>query len=65
MQSLQQLLDFDRLHIWHPYAAMPNPAPVFPVESAQGVHIQLMDGRVLIDGISSWWTCIHGITIRA
>ncbi len=60
MQSLQQLLDFDRLYVWHPYAAMPNSDPVFPVESAQGVHIQLMDGRVLIDGISSWWTCIHG-----
>jgi glutamate-1-semialdehyde aminotransferase len=39
---------------------MPNLLPVFPVESAQGVHIQLMDGRSLIDGISSWWTCIHG-----
>jgi adenosylmethionine---8-amino-7-oxononanoate aminotransferase len=60
MSSLQQLIDFDRLHVWHPYAAMPNLLPVFPVESAQGVHIQLMDGRSLIDGISSWWTCIHG-----
>jgi adenosylmethionine---8-amino-7-oxononanoate aminotransferase len=60
MQSLQQLIDFDRQHVWHPYAAMPNLQPVFPVESAQGVHIQLMDGRSLIDGISSWWTCIHG-----
>jgi adenosylmethionine---8-amino-7-oxononanoate aminotransferase len=60
MQSLQQLIDFDRQHVWHPYAAMPNLLPVFPVESAQGVHIQLMDGRSLIDGISSWWTCIHG-----
>jgi adenosylmethionine---8-amino-7-oxononanoate aminotransferase len=60
MHSLQQLLDLDRLHVWHPYAAMPSLLPVFPVESAQGVHIQLMDGRSLIDGISSWWTCIHG-----
>jgi adenosylmethionine---8-amino-7-oxononanoate aminotransferase len=60
MQSFQQLLEFDRLHVWHPYAAMPNLFPVFPVESAQGVQIQLMDGRSLIDGISSWWTCIHG-----
>jgi adenosylmethionine---8-amino-7-oxononanoate aminotransferase len=60
MQSLQQLLDFDRLHVWHPYAALPNDLPVFPVESARGVYIQLMDGRSLIDGISSWWTCIHG-----
>ncbi len=60
MQSLQQLLDFDRLHVWHPYAALPNNLPVFPVASARGVQIQLMDGRSLIDGISSWWTCIHG-----
>jgi adenosylmethionine---8-amino-7-oxononanoate aminotransferase len=60
MQSTQDLLDFDRLHVWHPYAAMPNLAPVFPVESAQGVYLRLMDGRLLIDGISSWWTCIHG-----
>jgi adenosylmethionine---8-amino-7-oxononanoate aminotransferase len=60
MQSFPQLLDFDRLHVWHPYAAMPNLSPVFPVESAKGVHIRLMDGRSLIDGISSWWTCIHG-----
>lgn len=60
MQSIQQLLDFDRLHVWHPYTAMPNLLPVFPVESAQGVHIRLMDGRSLVDGISSWWTCIHG-----
>ena len=60
MQSSQQILDFDRQHVWHPYAAIPNPLPTFPVESAKGVHLQLMDGRTLIDGISSWWTCIHG-----
>jgi adenosylmethionine-8-amino-7-oxononanoate aminotransferase len=60
MESLQRLLEFDRLHVWHPYAAMPGVLPVFPVESAKGVRIQLMDGRSLIDGISSWWTCIHG-----
>jgi adenosylmethionine---8-amino-7-oxononanoate aminotransferase len=60
MQSLQQLIDFDRLHVWHSYPASPHLLPVFPVASAQGVRIQLMDGRSLIDGISSWWTCIHG-----
>ena len=60
MDSLAQLIDLDRQHVWHPYAAMPNPLPVFPVRSAQGVRIELEDGRSLIDGISSWWTCIHG-----
>ncbi len=56
----QQLLDLDRRHVWHPYAAMPNALPIFPVRSAQGVHLTLEDGRQLIDGMSSWWTCIHG-----
>ncbi len=55
-----QLLSIDRQHVWHPYAAMPNPLPTFPVKSAQGVHIELEDGRTLVDGMSSWWTCIHG-----
>ncbi|MEL6137268.1 MAG: aminotransferase class III-fold pyridoxal phosphate-dependent enzyme, partial [Cyanobacteria bacterium J06628_6] len=57
---IDQLIAFDRRHVWHPYAAMPNPLPVFPVRSAQGVHLTLGDGRQLIDGMSSWWTCIHG-----
>ncbi|MEO0394895.1 MAG: adenosylmethionine--8-amino-7-oxononanoate transaminase [Cyanobacteria bacterium P01_A01_bin.137] len=55
-----QLLAIDRQYVWHPYAAMPNPLPIFPVKSAQGVYIELEDGRTLVDGMSSWWTCIHG-----
>lgn len=58
--STPELLDIDRQHVWHPYAAMPNPLPMFPVKSAQGVYLELEDGRRLVDGMSSWWTCIHG-----
>ena len=56
----QRLLAVDRAHLWHPYASMVDPAPVLPVASAQGVRIQLADGRELIDGTASWWTAIHG-----
>ncbi|MEM9091382.1 MAG: adenosylmethionine--8-amino-7-oxononanoate transaminase [Cyanobacteria bacterium P01_F01_bin.53] len=60
MNSLDQLIALDRQHVWHPYSAMPNPLPVYPVRSASGVRLELEDGRSLVDGISSWWTCIHG-----
>jgi adenosylmethionine-8-amino-7-oxononanoate aminotransferase len=39
---------------------MTDPLPVYPVESASGVRIRLMDGRELIDGMASWWSVIHG-----
>ena len=57
---VDQLMALDRRHVWHPYAAMPNPNPVFPVRSAEGVSLHLETGETLIDGMSSWWTCIHG-----
>jgi adenosylmethionine-8-amino-7-oxononanoate aminotransferase len=50
----------DRQHVWHPYAPMPNTGPTFPVRSAQGVYLELETGERLVDGMSSWWTCIHG-----
>ncbi|HBE9079603.1 MULTISPECIES: adenosylmethionine--8-amino-7-oxononanoate transaminase [Serratia] len=53
-------IEFDRRHIWHPYTSMTQPLPCYPVVSANGVELQLDDGRLLVDGMSSWWAAIHG-----
>jgi adenosylmethionine-8-amino-7-oxononanoate aminotransferase len=58
--SAQQWQQWDRDHIWHPYSSALQRPDIFPVASASGVRLQLSDGRELIDGMSSWWSAIHG-----
>src|SRR5215813_12240972 len=47
-------------HVWLPYSQMKIAPPPLPVARTQGSRITLADGRVLIDGIASWWTACHG-----
>jgi adenosylmethionine---8-amino-7-oxononanoate aminotransferase len=58
--DLDAWLRFDRMHIWHPYSGVPSEEPRYLVTDAEGVFLQLADGRRLIDGVSSWWTAILG-----
>jgi adenosylmethionine---8-amino-7-oxononanoate aminotransferase len=58
--SVEEILQIDRHCIWHPYASMVDPLPVYPVASAAGVRIVLENGTELVDGMSSWWAVIHG-----
>jgi adenosylmethionine-8-amino-7-oxononanoate aminotransferase len=52
----------DRAHVWHPFTQMKEHlhAPPLPVARAEGCDLVLVDGRRIFDGVSSWWTCIHG-----
>ncbi|MEU6932664.1 adenosylmethionine--8-amino-7-oxononanoate transaminase [Streptomyces sp. NPDC046385] len=59
-----ELLALDRAHVWHPYGPMPGRAEPLVVDSASGVRLRLAEPAEgqdeLIDGMSSWWSAIHG-----
>ncbi|CAL4321223.1 Adenosylmethionine-8-amino-7-oxononanoate aminotransferase [Buchnera aphidicola (Chaitophorus sp. 3695)] len=51
---------FDKKHIWHPYESITGQSNCFLVTSAKGVFLKLSNGKKIIDGMSSWWSAIHG-----
>ncbi|GAA3551208.1 adenosylmethionine--8-amino-7-oxononanoate transaminase [Nocardioides daeguensis] len=54
-----ETLAFDREHLWHPYTSMTEPTPVRLVTAARGCELEV-DGRWVVDAMSSWWSAIHG-----
>ncbi|MEU9761455.1 adenosylmethionine--8-amino-7-oxononanoate transaminase [Streptomyces sp. NPDC047987] len=62
--SPAELRSLDRAHVWHPYGPMPGRQEPLVVESASGVRLRLAEPahghRELVDGMSSWWSAIHG-----
>ena len=70
--SPEEINHIDRNHVWHPYTAMPSSSkaddsnymnlPI--VKSAHGCELSIShdtnDDLKVVDGMSSWWACIHG-----
>ncbi|RVW05900.1 adenosylmethionine--8-amino-7-oxononanoate transaminase [Rhodococcus xishaensis] len=55
-----RIVEVDTTHLWHPYGALPASTAPLVVESAEGTRLTLADGTELVDGMSSWWSAIHG-----
>lgn len=53
-------LEIDKNHVWHPYNSLPSKTKILPVKSTNHTSIFLENGEELIDGMSSWWSAIHG-----
>ncbi|MBI9065830.1 MAG: adenosylmethionine--8-amino-7-oxononanoate transaminase [Salinivirgaceae bacterium] len=58
--TTDELIAYDKKHIWHPYTSATKPLPCYPVKKANGVYLEFEDGTKVIDGMSSWWAVIHG-----
>ncbi len=58
--SVRQVIDRDRLAVWHPYTALGDIDEPLVCVGAQDEFLDLAEGRRVIDAISSWWTILHG-----
>jgi adenosylmethionine---8-amino-7-oxononanoate aminotransferase len=54
------LLARDARVLWHPLTQHGLEAAPLPVVAARGATLVLADGREILDGIASWWSCLHG-----
>jgi len=57
--SRQQLEQWDRTAVWHAFTQMAEYVPLI-IERAEGNVLYDLDGRALIDGVSSLWCNVHG-----
>lgn len=53
-------LELDTQYTWHPYNSLPSKTKILPVKKTDKTTIFLETGEELIDGMSSWWSAIHG-----
>ena len=57
---MKTLVTRDQAVVWHPYTQSGFAIDPLPVVLAKGSSLVLEDGRAILDGISSWWCCLHG-----
>lgn len=60
--SREQLEQWDREHVWHPFTPMEVYAAEKPliIAAARGCFLIDLDGREYLDGVSSLWCNVHG-----
>jgi adenosylmethionine-8-amino-7-oxononanoate aminotransferase len=56
----QDLLALDKRHIWHPFTQAETAPDPIAVSHGKGTSLFTLDGREILDLISSWWVNIHG-----
>lgn len=47
-------------NLWHPFTILKDAPEPLKVKSGKGAYLELEDGRMLLDCISSWWVNLHG-----
>ena len=57
---MTDLIARDKRHIWHPFTQHQTERDPVGIASASGAVMTDIEGREILDLISSWWTITHG-----
>jgi len=49
-----------RSPVWHPFTQHAVQPEAIPIARGEGAWLEAIDGRRILDGISSWWVVTHG-----
>jgi adenosylmethionine-8-amino-7-oxononanoate aminotransferase len=62
MPSIDDLIQADRDHVWHPFTQQRSWCDESPliIDHAEGTNLYDADGNAYIDGVSSLWCNVHG-----
>jgi adenosylmethionine-8-amino-7-oxononanoate aminotransferase len=60
--TLEELRQWDRDNVWHPFTPVPEGGgePALVIARAEGCYLIDAEGRRYIDGVSSMWCNVHG-----
>jgi adenosylmethionine-8-amino-7-oxononanoate aminotransferase len=57
---MSELIALDRRHVWHPFTQEQTAPDPVGIARGRGAILETVDGRELLDLISSWWVNLHG-----
>ncbi|MDF2577887.1 MAG: adenosylmethionine-8-amino-7-oxononanoate aminotransferase [Chlamydiales bacterium] len=60
VKPYSEISEKDRAYIWHPFTQIQTALPPIPIREAKGIYLYTEEGKVYLDGISSWWVNLHG-----
>jgi len=57
---MNNLLEKDATHVWHPFTQMQTAEPPIPIVKGKDATLTDVNGKTYLDCNSSWWTILHG-----
>ncbi len=58
--TMSKVIQLDQEYVWHPFTSLKSEIPHIHINKAYKCTLETIDGKKIIDAVSSWWVNIHG-----